>query len=168
MDPKLRRHADPEDVLQQAYVAAFQSIKQCSFDGPAGFYKWLETIALDRLKDLKRDLGRKKRDIGRQLSAPPAATSSYADLVERLASPQSTPSRHLAKREACAAAVSSLARLTPDQRAVVRMRLLEGKQAAEVAAELGKSEAAVHMLLHRALKELRKLMVSITRYLSRL
>ena len=166
MGSTLRRHVDPDDVLQEAYVAAFKSITRCSFDGPGGFYKWLERIALDRLKDIQRGLKRKKRDIGRRHTGPGVAASSYPDLLERLTAAQSTPSRHLAKREASAAVLSSLARLTDDQREVVRMRIMEGKQAADVAAELGKPEAAVHMLCHRGLKALRVMLVSITRYLT--
>ena len=166
MSPGLRRHVDPDDVLQEAYVAAFKSIQRCSFDGPAGFYKWLERIALDRLKDTQRNLKRLKRDVGRRQTGAGGAGTSYPDLVERLASPQSTPSRQLAKREASAAVLSSMARLTDAQRQVVRMRILEGRQAAEVAGALGKTEAAVHMLCHRGLKALREMMISITRYLS--
>ncbi len=166
LDAAIRRHVDPDDVLQQAYAAAFKSIRTCSFEGPAGFYKWLERIALDRLKDVQRHAHRQKRDIGRRHSSPIGPATSYPDLVERLAARDSTPSRQLAKREAAAIAISSIARLTEDQRNVVRMRILDGRPAADIAAELGKSEAAVHMLCHRGLKALRAMMDSMTGYLS--
>jgi len=167
MDAALRRRVDPDDILQQAYITAFKVATNCTFDGPGGFYKWLEQIALDRLRDTVRDLRRKKRDIGRNLCGPPVATTSYPDLIERLSVHQSTPSRHLAHKEASAAILSSLARLSDDQRNVVRMRFLEGRRAGEIAAALGKSEDAVYALCHRGLKALEKLMVSITRYMSR-
>jgi RNA polymerase sigma-70 factor (ECF subfamily) len=167
MDGALRRHVDADDILQQAYIAAFRSIQDCTFEGPGGFYKWLERIALDRLKDTQRNLQRKKRDISRVLSGPPAGATSYPDLLVRLTAPGSTPSQHLAKREASAALLSSLARLTDEQRVAVRMRVLEGRSAAEVAGQLGKSEAAVNMLCHRGLKALRSHIGTITRYLSR-
>jgi RNA polymerase sigma-70 factor (ECF subfamily) len=164
---QLRRYVDADDVLQQAYITAFRSVGRASFDGPAGFYKWLERIALNRLKDVERDLRRHKRNIGRRATAGRAWSTSHPGLIERVCGPQSTPSRNLAKREAAAAILSSLARLTDDQREVVRMRVIEGMPAAEVAAELGKTEGAVHMLCHRGLKALREMMISITRYLSR-
>ena len=41
------RRIDADDVLQQAYVSAFKSVGGCSFDGPGGFYKWLEAHPLD-------------------------------------------------------------------------------------------------------------------------
>ena len=65
-----------------------------------------------------------------------------------------------------AAVLSSLARLTEDQRDVVRLRFLEGKPVAEIAIRLGKTEAAVHMLSHRGLKALRELMTSLSDYIS--
>jgi RNA polymerase sigma-70 factor (ECF subfamily) len=167
MERALRRHVDPDDILQQAYISAFESIADAAFDGPAGFYRWLERIVLDRLKKTQRDLRRDKRDIGRQLSGAHRATTSHPDLVGRLTSGGSTPSQQVSKREASAAVMSSLARLTEEQRQVVQMRFLEDRPVAEIATRLGKSPAAIHMLTYRGLKTLRKLMVSISRYLSR-
>ncbi|MFH1417778.1 MAG: sigma-70 family RNA polymerase sigma factor [Planctomycetota bacterium] len=166
MSAALRRHVGPDDILQLAYVAAFKSSDRCSFDGPGAFYKWLEKIAIDQLKNAARDLRRAKRDIRRNLSRSPTGNTSACDLVGRLSSPRSTPSRQLSKREASAAAVSSLARLPDHYRQVVQMRFLEEQSVAEIAAELGKSEGAVHMLIKRALDRLAELMGSISRYLS--
>jgi RNA polymerase sigma-70 factor (ECF subfamily) len=163
----LRRHVDPDDVLQHTYTNAFKALPGCSFDGPGGLYKWLEKIADNQLKDRIRALYRDKRDINREVRNDSYTSSSYAELVERLASPQSTPSRQLAQDEVVAAVLSCVARLTDNQRRVVRMRFLEGKSVAETANALDKSEAAVHMLCHRGLKELRKLMGSVSRYLTR-
>jgi len=168
MTAAVRRHADPEDILQQAYVDAFKSIGNCSFDGVGGFYAWLKQIAIDRLKSTERDLRRLKRDIGRQLTRSAAGATSCPGLVECLTSPGTSPSRSLAKREASAAMLSSMARLTDEQRAVVRMRFLEDRPVAEIAADLDKTEAAVHMLSFRGLKSLRELMGSITQFLTKL
>lgn len=167
MEEALRRHVDAEDILQQAYISVFKSIKGCSFDGPGGFYKWLERIALDRLKKTERDLRRQKRDIGRQVAEPPSRGSSVAAWVDRISSHGPSPSRHLAGKEASAALLSSLARLTDDQRAVVRLRFLEDRPVSEVAAALGKSEAAVYTLCARAMRKLEELLVSITKYLTK-
>lgn len=62
--------------------------------------------------------------------------------------------------------LSSLAHPTDDQREIIRLRFLESRPVAEIAARLGKTEAAVHMLSHRGLKSLEELMGSITLYLS--
>ena len=46
MDRPLRCYLEPEDILQDAYTAAFKAAPEAWFDSPAGFYKWLEVIAL--------------------------------------------------------------------------------------------------------------------------
>ena len=165
IDCVVRRYVDPDDVLQETYIAAFKAVADCDFDGAGGFYKWLERIARNQLKNQQRALKQQKRDVGREV-ARQTATTSYPDLIQRLASPQSTPSRHVAREEATAAVMSCLARLTDDQRIAVTMRFLEGRPVSEIAARLGRSEMAVHMLFHRGLKALRELMGSITRYLT--
>lgn len=156
----LRRRFDPEDILQQAYVTAFKSIGSCAFDGAGGFYKWLEKIALSRLATCGRDVKRHKRDIGREETVgtgrPGDSSRSYHDLAARLCASSTTPSRRTMRREAVAAVISSLARLTKDQREAIRLRILKGMTAAEVAAQLEKSEAAVNMLTHRGLRVLRR------------
>ncbi|MFH1748052.1 MAG: sigma-70 family RNA polymerase sigma factor [Planctomycetota bacterium] len=163
-----RQHLDPDDILQQAYVAAFRAVGDCHFDGPSGFYKWLERIALNQLKDARRALRRQKRDVARQAPAELDFGTSCPDLIHRLAAGDTTPSRAFARDEAVAAVLSSLARLNEDQRAVVRLRFLENRSVADVAVQLGKSEPAIHMLCHRGLKTLRQLMISLTHYLTRL
>ena len=166
IDSALRRHVDPEDILQQAYIAAFRSAAGRSFTSPAGFYRWLERIALNQVKNRRRDLNRAKRDISRDVHRRSNASSSYGELIDRLASPESTPSRCIARAEATGAVMSCLARLGDDRRQVIRMRFLEGRAVADIADRLGKTQGAVHTLSHRGLKELRRLLVSITRYLT--
>ncbi|MFH0982254.1 MAG: sigma-70 family RNA polymerase sigma factor [Planctomycetota bacterium] len=165
LDDAYRARLDPDDVLQDAYTAAFKAMTGCQFDGPAGFYAWLETIALNTLRNHQRASKRHKRNIEREQRPPAAAESSYLGLVHRLAASDTTPSGQFARQEAVAAVTSSLARLTDEQRAVVRLRFLEGRPVAEVAARLGKTEAAVHKLCYRGLKTLHELLVSITRYM---
>jgi RNA polymerase sigma-70 factor (subfamily 1) len=168
LSPALRRYVSPEDVLQQAYIEAFKAATGRAFENPAGFYRWLERICLDQLKNACRHLRRDRRDVRRNLSGSAAGTRSALALVERLPASPSTPSRHPAKQEACAAALSSLARLSDDQRTVVQMRFLEDRPVQEIAAELGKSPGAVHMLIKRGLDNLAELMGSISRFLSRM
>ncbi|MCK4658493.1 MAG: sigma-70 family RNA polymerase sigma factor [Phycisphaerae bacterium] len=167
IERRFRRHIDPDDVLQEAYVSAFKSAGDCRFDGPGAFYRWLEAIVRSRLKNQIRSLKQQKRDVDREVAWLPGATASYSALIDRLPSPQSTPSRQVSREEATAAMLSCLAQLTDDQRSAIKMRFLEERPVSEIASCLGKSETAVHMLFHRGLKALRELMGSITSYLTR-
>ncbi len=160
----MRRYIDPDDVLQLAYASAFKTFSSCRFDSPTSFYRWLELIALHQLKDVQRAMRSQKRDIGREVAGAVGPTSSYPDLAHRLAAADATPSRLAVRAEGIAELLSSLARLTDDQRAVVRLRFLEGRSVAETAARMGKTEAAIHALCHRGLKALRDLMVSVSRF----
>ena len=51
--------------------------------------------------------------------------------------------------------IAALAQLPPDYQQVLRLRLIEGQSAAEVAAVLGRTPDAVRQLQHRALAALR-------------
>lgn len=171
LGPHLQRHLEADDILQQAYVSAFQSIGQCRFGGPGGFYAWLETIAFEKLKTANRHLKRQKRDIGRERHADSFGhaapdRTSYPDLFDRFSGDHSTPSRRIRGQEAAAAVISSLARLSDDQRTVISMRFLEDRPVSEIAALLGKSEDAVYMLCHRGLKALQEHLGSISKFLS--
>jgi len=167
IEPAARRFVEPEDVLQDAYAAAYTSIAECRFDDPAQFYRWLERIALNTLRNKWRALKRQKRDVRRLIHAP-AATSTYPDLLDRLSASGGSPSRLAGRSEATAAVVSSLARLTEDQRGVIRLRFFEELPVAEVAKRLGKSEGAVHALCMRALRALREHLGTLSDFLSRL
>ena len=56
-----------------------------------------------------------------------------------------------------AAVVSGLQRLPADRAEVIRLRIFAELSTAETAQVMGKSEAAVKMLLHRALHDLRQI-----------
>ena len=164
----LRHRIDPDDVLQQAYISAFTSFADMRFGSAGHFYKWLETIALNHLKDVQRSLRRQKRDVGREVSCRVLPNASAPDLMQRLAAGDTTPSRHLAREEATAAVMTCLARLGHDQREVVRLRIIQDVPVAEIAQRLGKSEVAVYALCRRGLKSLHELMVPLTQYLTNL
>ena len=179
IDKNLRRHVDPDDVLQQAYISAFKALDQNperqrpaptvpQFNDPAQFYKWLERIALNQLRDIVRGLRRQKRDIAREACPVADRSVSYLDIAARVAASASTPSRKVSKDEAVAAVMTCLARLRDEQREVVRLRFLENVAVAEIAARLNKSDTAIYTLCHRGLKSLRELMGTITQYLTRL
>jgi RNA polymerase sigma-70 factor (ECF subfamily) len=200
LDPSLASRLEAEDVLQEAYVAAFAALQRsadrapppvgetgrlgdrdpevpagrpqtpasqgpppCRFDSPAAFYRWLEQIVLNKLRDAERAARRWKRDVARDAGCPVGPATSYPDLLARVTGTGTTPSGAMSRQEAVAAIVTCLARLPPDYRQVVRLRFLEEVPVSEVAARLGKSEMAVYQQCHRALKALRELLESTRR-----
>jgi len=152
----LRRRHDPEDVIQDAFVAAFRTAGRYRFDTIGVLEAWLRRVVENRVTDLQRAARTRKRDARREESLPPAATSSYPDLAARLAATDSTPSRRAVQKETMAILLTSLARLPDDQRVAVRLRFLEGRSVSEVAAALGKSEESIYSLTYRGLRSLRQ------------
>jgi len=157
---------EPEDIIQETYAAAWPKIPEAEFENLAAFVGWLKTIAKHKTIDLRRRLLAGKNDIRREVCDHADRNSSYLNLMDRLPSPQSTPSRGAARHEALALLTGQIWRLPQDYRNVIQWRFIQSLTVAEVAERLGRSEAAVHMLCHRALKKLQELMGSPSRYLS--
>ncbi len=86
---------------------------------------------------------------------------------ERAWAGDTTPSGLVARNEASAAVLSSLARLPEDQREAIRLRFLEDMPVGDVARCLGKTDAAIHGLCRRGLRGLREFLVSMSRYLTK-
>jgi RNA polymerase sigma-70 factor (ECF subfamily) len=159
MEPALRACLEPEDVLQQAYLAAHQNLDRFEDRGPNAFLNWILTIVDNKLADARRAVHRRKRDIARERAAPAGgASESCFNLLEQLYAHSGTPSRVIRREEAVGALLASLSRLSDVHQQVIQLRFLDGRPVRDVAAQLGRSEAAVVKLTQRALEELRRLM----------
>lgn len=154
-----------EDVLQEAFLDAFQAIGNAKFESDEAFSGWLVSIVEHRRLDLIRAARASKRGGG--WSPLDAQRESMASMLGQLAVNLRTPSVSAAGHEAILAIQSALDRLPEDYREALRLRYVEGLPVAETAARMGRTEAAVRMLCHRALKEMGTLMGSASRFLSR-
>ena len=155
VDGRWRRMIDVEDILQVTYIEAFRRIAHLETKSVAGFTAWLTQIARNNLRDAVRGLRSAKRPDGRgRVVAEPEHSRSF---VERLRIMSTTPSRVVAVRELASrlpAAVKSL----PPRYARLIDALIAGRSVPEIAAEMKKTPAAVHMLRARALEALREVM----------
>jgi RNA polymerase sigma factor (sigma-70 family) len=158
-----------DDVLQQAYLAAFRGLTSCRAESDATFYTWLEAIAKHELLNLQRGMrAQKRRPIGCRLPGQVATDeSSWMNLLEVVAHEIETPSQFAARQEAVTAVRVGVASLPEDQRLAVELRYLAGKSLADTAAELGRSPAAVRGLIWRAQQSLRELLGRSSRWFSR-
>lgn len=131
------RH-EAEDVAQEAYLRVHRSLR--AFRGEASFETWLHRIVANAAFQQLRRRGR------------------FGDLVEEPEriiqldpgpSAEDVPARDEIQR--------ALAALPATQRAVVVLRDMYGFSAREVARQLGTTEGAVKVRLHRARRNLRNL-----------
>jgi len=128
-----RGAADGEDIVQETLLA--MHLKRDTWDETQPLGPWLRAIARHKLADHLRRRGFHDHfDIDDFADSPAAAVD--VDIAATI------DSRRL------------LAGLPERQRRIVEGISLEGRRAAEVAAQLGMSEGAVRVSLHRALKTL--------------
>lgn len=145
----------PEDVLQEVYLDVFRQIDRFEDRGPGSFTKWLYGILDRKLAATRRAMHAKARDVNREVPAERSAADSYWNLFDHVYADSGTPSRAMRREEAMSALLACVAGLASGHRRVIQLRFLEGLSVREVAARLGKSEAAIVALTRRALDALR-------------
>ncbi len=165
-DALAKSGVEPEDVMQETYAAAWPEMANARFDNYAAFLGWLKQIAQRKLIDMHRAVLADKRDVRRQIGGWDVRSGSYVNLFDCVSGSCSTPSRGAARSEALAIMMVQLVQLPKDYRQVLQWRLIDNLPVPEVARRLDRSEPAVHMLCHRALKKLKELMGPPSKYLS--
>lgn len=141
----LRDRWEAEDVMQAAYVRAYQHLSQ--FAGRAKFSTWLTRIAvheaLNRLEERSRV---------RYIEEMTGPESPTCDVVR---SQEPTPEQYVSTREHTRVLERAVQALPPKYRVVVMMRDLEEMSVAETASCLDITEENVKVRLHRARAMLR-------------
>jgi RNA polymerase sigma-70 factor (ECF subfamily) len=166
MDPSLAKSGiEPEDIMQEVYLGAWPQLSRIHCDNFSAFMGWLRQIASHKAVDIQRALLTNKRDVRRQVQLPEIRNDSYARLLDSVLVGYSTPSRGAAREEAFAAMMVHMVQLPTDYRLAIQYRFIDGVSVDEIARRMDRSEAAVYMLLHRGLRQLRELMGSSSLYL---
>jgi RNA polymerase sigma-70 factor, ECF subfamily len=130
---------EAEDLTQEVFLRALRALPRFT-DRGVPYTAYLLTIAANVARDRWR--------------AGPSRAVLVGDVPER-ADPEPGPARRAIEGDRRSALVRALDRLAPDQRQVLRLRILEGRSSAEVAAITHRSPAAVRQLQVRALAALR-------------
>lgn len=142
----LRDDAEAEDVMQDAYVRAYQNL--ASFEGRAKFLTWLTRIAVHEA------LTRSRRRLRLQPLDP--VENSHGEIMEFAASSIRSPEHQAYDRELSAVLEKAVLNLTEEHRLVFMLRDVEGLSTEETAHCLNLTEENVKVRLHRARAGLRK------------
>jgi len=142
----LRDDAEAEDVMQDAYVRAYQNL--ASFQGRAKFVTWLTRIAVHEA------LTRSRRRLRFQALDP--ADESNGEMMQSPASTTRSPEQQAYDRELVAVLEKAVTSLSEDHRLVFMLRDVEGMTTEETAHCLNLTEENVKVRLHRARAGLRK------------
>ena len=152
-----------EDVLQEAFLDAFQAVGSLKAENARPFYSWLESIVEHRMLDLIRAARAAKRGGGWNLLD--AESKNIVGMLDQVAVNLRTPSTSAAGREAVSAVKAALGLLPVDYHEALRLRYIEGLPVAEAAARMGRTEVAVQMLCHRGLRRMAAAMGSASHFL---
>ncbi len=161
---RFRRTISADDVLQEVWVAAYRALADFRPEGPNAVERWLTTIASRKLIDALRAARCLKRAGGDRERGPDARLTSCSHLFDHLCSPERTPSRTIQATEAGHTVLILLNMLNEPRRQAVKLHYIDGRSRAEVARELGKTEAAVNSLLFHGLRQLRDLLGNPAKY----
>jgi RNA polymerase sigma-70 factor (ECF subfamily) len=142
----LRDDAEAEDVMQDAYVRAYQNL--ASFEGRAKFATWLTRIAVHEA------LARSRRRL--RIQPPAAAEQANGDAMESFPSSIRSPEQQAYDRELAAVLEKAVLALSEDHRLVFMLRDVEGLSTEDAAQCLNLTEENVKVRLHRARARLRK------------
>lgn len=154
----LQGKLDASDIVQQTLVQALAGWSDFRGTTDAELAAWLRQILARQLSNAVRDLGRQKRDRGRERSLEAAVDRSACRLESFLAAEESSPSHKAQRNEQLLALATALAQLPAAQREAVILRHLEHRRIDEIAARLDRTPTAVAGLLKRGLRTLRSQM----------
>jgi RNA polymerase sigma-70 factor (ECF subfamily) len=129
---------DAMDVTQSAFVKAYEKLH--SFNPTYRFFSWIYRIAINEALNLIKRRGRE--------SVLPA------DAASRAANPEET----LGRSETWRTIQRALSELTPEYRAVVVLKHLQGLSYAEIAQLVGVPEKTVKSRLFTARRQLRSML----------
>jgi RNA polymerase sigma-70 factor (ECF subfamily) len=132
---------DAEDLTSQTFLAALQSISK--YRGQGSFCGWLFGIASHKLADHYRR----------------RAAEEPLDALHEVIDSQPSPEELAAVKLELGLLARALKVLDADQAEAFSLRVLGELSAADVGRIMGKSEAAVKMLVHRGLRNLQQRLV---------
>lgn len=140
----LRNREDALEIAQEAFFRAYKKIK--SFQGGSSFYTWLYRIAVNLAIDSQR---RQKRN-------PLEFRETMDGLFEEQNEVARDPFSDVQDRELREKLISAINDLTPEHRAVIILRAVEGLSYKDIGEILGCSEGTIMSRLHYARKKLQE------------
>jgi len=168
MDRRLLGRIDPDDVLQEGYLAAAQRIGHYGNDSSLSPFIWLRMVLMQTLIDIHRHhLGAQMRDADREVGLHghryPQTTS--VSLAAQFAGKFTSPSQAAAREEMLCRLEQAVAAMDPLDQEVLALRHFEELTNSEVAEVLGIRQKAASIRYVRALKRLRTVLSQMPGFL---
>ncbi len=160
----LRGRLGPEDVLQEAFLAASQRLKHYADSPATSPFIWLRMIVNQTLIDLHRQhMGAQKRDAAREVAIDglPFGQATSASVAIQLIGHFTSPSRAAARGDQLGLVKTAIDQMDPMDREVLALRHFEELTNSEVAEALGIEQKAASIRYIRALRRLKQILAAV-------
>jgi RNA polymerase sigma-70 factor (ECF subfamily) len=167
LDSRLAGRVDPDDVLQEAWLAAAQRVEHFLQHETLSMFVWLRLIVGQTIVDLHRQhLGAQMRDACREISIHNAALarSTSNSIAANLAASVTSPSRAAMRTELAQQLEQALEGMDAIDREVLALRHFEELTNSEVAETLGIEQKAASIRYVRAIKRLGRILEQLPEF----
>ena len=166
MDRRLAGRADPDDILQEAFLASKSRLRHYVANQKHTLFAWLRMIVVQTLYDVhRRHLGAEKRSAGREIKLGGASVlfplTTSASLADQIAAVQTTPSGVAVRGETLDILEKTIATLSQQDQEIIAMRHFENLSNKQVAEVLHLSITAASNRYVRALERLRDVLEKV-------
>jgi RNA polymerase sigma-70 factor (ECF subfamily) len=164
MAEALRGRLEPDDVLQEAFLAASQRLGHYAESAATSPFIWLRMIVNQTLIDLHRQhLGAQCRDAGREISldGAPFAQATSASVAIQLVGLFTSPSGAAQRADVLSLVQAAIEQMDPIDREVLALRHFEELTNSEVAETLGIEQKAASIRYIRALRRLKEILAQV-------
>lgn len=154
----LKTKVEVDDVFQDVSAEALRSISP-EFPGEREPFSWLCHIAERKIVDAHRHhFEAKKRAAGKERALDAGSDNGQGGMVNMLVKSMTTPSAAFSRNAREARLYEAISQLSEDQQTAVRMKYIDNKPSKEIAEAIGKSDAAVRVMLTRTMKQLHEIL----------
>ena len=159
LDPKVASRLEPDDVLQESWIAALSRIDSFLESSDVSFFVWLRWIVCQTVVDLHRHhLGTKMRDAYREITSGQRdlQRSTAASMIGQIVAALSTPSQIAIREESAKQIQDAVESMDEIDREVLALRHFEELTNNEVAVVLNITPKTASIRYVRALQRLKK------------
>lgn len=150
---------DPDDVLQEVYIVAWQRFPAYCSNAFPSFFLWIRIVAIQTLQNMHRFHYAQKRTVARERSVD--FWSQAAQMSEEFVASITSPSQRAMRNEMSAKIRQAIESLTPTDQEVITLRHFEELTNIEMASLLNLSEQAASLRYIRAIDRLRRRVAEI-------
>jgi len=148
--PEVRSHESRSDIVQSVCREVLEHAERFRHPSQEAFKRWLYATVLRKVQNRQRFWTAERRDAGRVIQPMQKTDDSEAGLLECYRT-FTTPSQFAIASEEVERIEAAFDQMPAEYRQVITLAHIVGMSRAEIGEEMGKSEGAVRVLLHRAL-----------------